>query len=110
MSVGENKRYGSDLTQSAINDALLRPRPISLSEREVGKEITNAEAPVPVEAWVRFPESAGADEGHGRRLDQARRLGRVHDARRLDHPRVGVGVGGGSAVKPPAHHCDTRWC
>lgn len=56
--MGENKRYGSDLTQSAINDALLRPRPISLSEREVGSQITNAEAPMPVEAWVRFPESA----------------------------------------------------
>ena len=37
--MGENKRYGSDLTQSAINDALLRPRPISLSEREDSEAI-----------------------------------------------------------------------
>lgn len=58
ITMGENKRYGSDLTESAINDALIRPKPISLSEREVGGDITSAETPVPVAAWVRFPESA----------------------------------------------------
>lgn len=62
--MGENKRYGSDLTQNALTEAVLRPRPISLSEREVGKEITPAESPVPVEAWVRFPESAVRLKGH----------------------------------------------
>lgn len=56
--MGQNRRYGSDLTDAALNEALTRPRPISLSPSELGHDpVTAAEAePVDVEAWVRFPE------------------------------------------------------
>lgn len=52
-----NRRYGSDLTDVAINEALVRPQPISLSKQEVGDEITHAPTDVHVNAWVRFPET-----------------------------------------------------
>lgn len=57
--MGTNRRYGSDLTDAAVNEAVIRPRPVSLSPAEVGAA-TVPEAPeaVPVSAWVRFPESA----------------------------------------------------
>lgn len=57
MIMGTNRRYGSDLSDAAINEALIRPQPISLSEREVGDRVTQAARPVDVSAWVRFPES-----------------------------------------------------
>lgn len=55
--MGQNRRYGSDLTDAAINEALIRPQPISLSDGEVGDHVTQAARPVDVTAWVRFPES-----------------------------------------------------
>ena len=55
--LGQNKRYGSDLTDTAINEVVTRPMPISLSKSELGQEpVTTAEEPVDVQAWVRFPE------------------------------------------------------
>lgn len=57
--MGKNHRYGSDLTDAAVNEALIRPRPVSLSPAEVGAErVPEAPECIPVEAWVRFPESA----------------------------------------------------
>ena len=57
--MGQNRRYGSDLTWDAVNEAATRPRPLSLSEEELGDQtITKAETPIVVEAWVRFPEQA----------------------------------------------------
>jgi hypothetical protein len=55
-----NKRYGSDLTEDAVNLSVIRPAPISLSAAEIGTASTPAEVdhPIPVEAWVRFPEAA----------------------------------------------------
>jgi hypothetical protein len=56
--VGTNRRYGSDLTNAALNEVLTRPRPISLSQVEIGEEpVKEAEAVIAVDAWVRFPES-----------------------------------------------------
>jgi hypothetical protein len=56
--LGQNKRYGTDLTWAAVNESIIRPKPISLSKAELGEErVTTAEAEaVEVEAWVRFPE------------------------------------------------------
>ncbi|MBT2519100.1 hypothetical protein J7E29_16785 [Streptomyces sp. ISL-90] len=55
-----NKRYGSDLTEDAVNLSVIRPAPISLSVAEIGTPNVPAEVdhPIPVEAWVRFPEAA----------------------------------------------------
>lgn len=55
-----NKRYGSDLTEDAINLSVIRPAPISLSAAEIGTPSAPAEVdqPIQVEAWVRFPEAA----------------------------------------------------
>lgn len=43
-----------------INEVVIRPAPITLSDRERGfKEFPpEAPAPIEVEAWVRFPETA----------------------------------------------------
>jgi hypothetical protein len=57
-SVSSNRRYGSEVTDAAINEALIRPRPISLTEAEIGKEeVTEPPKPSSVLAWVRYPES-----------------------------------------------------
>lgn len=55
--MGQNRRYGSDLTDAAVNEAVTRPMPISLSKHELGAQpVTTADDPPAVEAWVRFPE------------------------------------------------------
>ncbi|GAA1821456.1 hypothetical protein [Agromyces neolithicus] len=63
--MGQNKRYGSDVTDLAILDVTLRPEPISLTHQEVGApsaaelfRVDPAPEPVEVDAWVRFPETA----------------------------------------------------
>jgi len=62
--MGQNHRYGSDVTDKTVNEFLIRPAPISLSPREVGAErVDEVEQPVPVRAWVRFPETAIRVEG-----------------------------------------------
>lgn len=56
--MGSNSRYGSDLTDAAWNEMLTRPKPVSLSDAELGDdEVKSPETGIPVEAWVRFPES-----------------------------------------------------
>lgn len=65
--MGSNKRYGSDITEEVINELLLRPCPISLSSDEIGADslsTPNTQTPVPVTAWVRFPETAIRVKGH----------------------------------------------
>lgn len=59
VSMSSNRRYGSDLTDEAINEALVRPQPISLSPSEIGSDsVPEAPDPIDVMAWVRFPEAA----------------------------------------------------
>lgn len=56
--MGFNRRYGSDLPDGAFNEMLRRPQPISLSSAELGGEpVKTAPLAIPVDAWVRFPES-----------------------------------------------------
>ena len=55
--MGTNSRHGSDLSQAAVNDAITRPRPISLTRAEIGDAVTEAREPVDVESWVRYPET-----------------------------------------------------
>ena len=56
--LGQNRRYGSDVTWTTVNESIIKPTPVSLSKSELGQDrVTSAEAePVEVEAWVRFPE------------------------------------------------------
>lgn len=57
--MGSNRRYGSDLTDAAVNEVLIRPAPLSLSPEEVGAaNVPEALEPIEVEAWVHFPEAA----------------------------------------------------
>jgi len=59
--MGQNRRYGSDVTDRTVNEFLIRPAPISLTAREIGAEpteVAEVETPIPVLAWVRFPETA----------------------------------------------------
>lgn len=57
--MGQDRRFGSDLTDAAVNEVVIRPRPVSLSPAEVGAaKVPEAPEPIPVVAWVRFPESA----------------------------------------------------
>lgn len=55
--MGTNRRYGSDLSKTAVNEAAVRPKPISLTPQEAGDQVREAREPVDVTAWVRFPES-----------------------------------------------------
>ncbi|QJU56282.1 hypothetical protein SCB71_21295 (plasmid) [Herbiconiux sp. KACC 21604] len=57
-----NRRYGSDLTDKAINAFLTRSKPISLTEAERKSTGDAVEQPPAdnsprVLAWVRYPES-----------------------------------------------------
>lgn len=50
---------------AAINEAVVRPRPISLAPAEIGQPVPpEVEHPIEVEAWVRFPETAVRVRGH----------------------------------------------
>lgn len=55
--MGQNRRYGSDLTDPALAESLVRAKPISLGERQVGAEVTEAKEPIEVVAWVTFREA-----------------------------------------------------
>jgi hypothetical protein len=63
--MGQNKRYGSDVTDLSIYEWILRPEPISLTRFEVGApsdeamwNVERAAVPVDVAAWVRFREAS----------------------------------------------------
>lgn len=51
------------MTWRSVNEMLIRPTPISLTEQERGDAVKEAEEPVEVLAWVRFPESSIRVEG-----------------------------------------------
>ncbi|KQX05298.1 MULTISPECIES: hypothetical protein [unclassified Leifsonia] len=56
--MGQNRRYGSDITDEAVHEMATRPQPISLGKAELGDEpVKEADRPIAVSAWVRFPES-----------------------------------------------------
>lgn len=57
--MGENKRYGFKGIDPALNDAVTRPKPISLTPAEIGATAV-PETPEPLEviAWVRYPEAS----------------------------------------------------
>jgi len=52
--MGQNRRYGSDVSRAAIAESVLRPQPLSLSKAQVGEPIREASRPIPVIAWVPF--------------------------------------------------------
>ena len=64
--MGQNKRYGSDLSWDLIANSLLRAKAVGLSPAEVGADITEAPAPIPVEAWVSFATPATPVRVEGR--------------------------------------------
>lgn len=61
--MGTNKRYPSRIADdiaARVPQAVSRPRPVSLSDAELDKEntrVTTAPEPIPVRAWVRYPEA-----------------------------------------------------
>ena len=64
--MGSNRRYGSDVSREAVNQAVTRPRPISLTEQErraTSEGVTAPDAPDRVVAWIRYPEQAVQVEG-----------------------------------------------
>ena len=57
--MGENKRYGEGIEQQ-IEEAVIRPQPIGLTDAELDlahHPITEAQTPIPVRAYLRFPEA-----------------------------------------------------
>jgi hypothetical protein len=46
-----------------VAEVVTRPEPISLTHGEVGEAIAELPEPIPVRAWVRFPESPVRVEG-----------------------------------------------
>jgi hypothetical protein len=59
--MGDNRRYGFQQIDPAMNDLLTRPKPISLTPAEVGAATVNVpevDTPLEVLAWVRYPETA----------------------------------------------------
>jgi hypothetical protein len=64
--MGSNRRYSSDVSREAVNEAVVRPRPVSLTERErhaSGDGVQSPDVPLRVLVWVRYPESAVQVEG-----------------------------------------------
>lgn len=61
--MGTNRRYPSRVAEDIsrrIEQVVTRPEPITLSDAELGKPhstVTPAPTPIPVKAWVRFPET-----------------------------------------------------
>lgn len=55
--MGQNRRYGSDISRSAVNEFLTRPAPVSLTPEELGPypivEVQDGDA---VDVWLRFVE------------------------------------------------------
>jgi hypothetical protein len=51
-------------SSAALNDFITRPTPVGLSQAELeGRPVVEEETPVPVTAWVRYPETAVQVEG-----------------------------------------------
>ncbi|MEP6477861.1 MAG: hypothetical protein ABJB03_00590 [Rhodoglobus sp.] len=64
--MGQNRRYGSDVSWAAIAQMVLRPRALSLGEAELGVDpetFPDAPAPVRVGAWVPFVQATAWVEG-----------------------------------------------
>jgi hypothetical protein len=67
--MGTNKRYPSHVAAGIdrrIEQMLTRAQPISLTDAELDKEhqkLTKPAEPVPVRAWVRYPETSVRAEG-----------------------------------------------
>jgi hypothetical protein len=55
--VGQNRRYGSDLTDQALAESLVRAKPITLGPQEIGPDVVEADEPIEVVAWVTFREA-----------------------------------------------------
>ncbi|WP_162925058.1 hypothetical protein [Mycetocola zhujimingii] len=67
--MGQNKRYAeyyAKRMEKQITEVLIRPKPISLSEDELDREhnpVTQAQRPIPIRAWARYPETPARVEG-----------------------------------------------
>lgn len=68
--MGQNKRYEAFYAkrlEKQITEILIRPEPISLTEDELDTDhhpVTQAQHPIPVRAWARYPETPARVEGH----------------------------------------------
>jgi len=62
--MGQNRRYGTDVSRAAIAETVLRPQPSSLSEAQVGGPVTDSPTPIPVIAWVPFRDTQVELDAH----------------------------------------------
>lgn len=55
--MGQNRRYGTDVSRAAVNEFLTRPYPVTLTREEIGPEpvVTVADGET-VDVWLRFVE------------------------------------------------------
>jgi hypothetical protein len=67
--MGSNRRYADHydrLMVKRLSEIAIRPTPVSLSEAELDVEndpVTTASNPIPIRAWVRYPETVVRAEG-----------------------------------------------
>lgn len=62
--MGQNRRYGSDISRATIAEVALRPHPISLTTEQIGEPVRTAKRPIPVVAWVPFRDAQVELDGH----------------------------------------------
>ncbi len=94
--MGRNRRYGSGVSDDLINEVATRPKPISLSERELGKTpLRPADEPIP--ARPGFPEMPIRATGRAAAwTDKA--IWAEFKVKRSEPPSLGVGVRGRSPL------------
>lgn len=67
--MGQNKRYEAYYAkrmEKQITEVLIRPQPITLTDAELDLErspVVQAEKPIPIRAWARYPETPARVEG-----------------------------------------------
>lgn len=67
--MGQDKRYEAYYAkrmEKQITEILIRPQPITLTDEELDLErspVVQAEQPIPIRAWARYPETAARVEG-----------------------------------------------
>ncbi|WP_176491754.1 hypothetical protein [Curtobacterium sp. 'Ferrero'] len=55
--MGQNRRYGTDVSRAAVNEFLTRPYPVTLTREEIGPEpVVTVAGGETVDVWLRFVE------------------------------------------------------
>jgi len=89
--MGLIRRYGSDVTDQAIHEAVTRPLPISLTPAEIG-QLHETQPPKPRPVVGALSGNPRASRCPCNRVDRASGKGRVVDERRLRAANMGVAL------------------